>query len=77
MGVVGIRIHGLKNLNRRISRVGPNPFAHISYGTSGVKLSSIVKCYDPQGTNSKDRYAWIKKYLSVAVEEAIKIRSKH
>ncbi|WP_428278138.1 TIR domain-containing protein [Candidatus Palauibacter sp.] len=77
MGVVGIHIHGLKNLDRRISGKGPNPFAHIGYGNSGTKLSSIVKCYNPQGTNSKDRYAWIKKYLEDAVEEAIKIRNNH
>lgn len=77
MGVVGIHVHGLKNLNRRISKKGPNPFAHIGYGTSGTRLSSIVRCYNPQGTNSKDRYAWIKKHLANAVEEAIKIRNNH
>ena len=77
MGVVGIHIHGLKNLDRRISRRGPNPFAHIGYGNSGTMLSSIVKCYNPQGTNSKNRYAWIKKYLEAAVEEAIEIRKTH
>jgi len=77
MGVVGIRIHGLKNLNGNISGTGPNPFSHIGYGTSGTKLSSIVKCYNPQGTNSKARYAWIKKYIEAAVEEAIEIRNKH
>ena len=77
MGVVGIHIHGLRNLNRRISKRGPDPFAHIDYGTYGLKLSSIVKCYNPQGTNSKDRYAWIKKHLANAVEEAIRIRNNH
>ena len=77
MGVVGIHIHGLKNLNGNISGRGPNPFAHISYGTSSTKLSSIVRCYNPQGTNSKARYAWIKKYLADAVEQAIGIRSNH
>ena len=77
MGVVGINIHGLKNLDGSISNKGPNPFAHIGYSTSGRTLSSIVKCYNPQGTNSKDRYAWIKKYLEDAVEEAIAIRNRH
>ena len=77
MGVVGIHVHGLKNLNGRISGRGPNPFAHIGYGTSSTKLSSIVRSYNPQGTNSKARYAWIKKYLEDAVEEAIEIRSNH
>ena len=77
MGVVGIHIHGLKNLNGNISRRGPDPFSHIVYGTSGTMLFSIVKCYNPQGTNSKSRYAWIKHYLEAAVEEAIKIRKTH
>ena len=52
MGVVGIHIHRLKNLNGSIFRKGPNPFAHIGCGTSATKLSSIVRCYNPQGTNS-------------------------
>ena len=77
MGVVGIHVHGLKDLHGTISDKGPNPFAHIAYGTSGTMLAPIVKCYNPQGTNSKSRYAWIKKYLEDAVEEAIKIRSNH
>lgn len=51
MGVVGIHIHGLKNLNKKTSRMGANPFAYIDYGTT--KLSSIVRCYNPQGTTVK------------------------
>ncbi len=77
MGVVGIRIHGLKNLNQEISTRGENPFEHIKYGNTGKKLSAIAKCYDPQGSNSKERYAWISKYLAAAVEEAVKIRNNN
>ena len=72
-GVVGIHIHGLRNANNRISEKGNNPFDYINYGKG--KLSSVVKCYNPQGTNSKARYAWIKEYLAAAVEEAIRIRN--
>ncbi len=75
-GVVGIYIHGLKNLDGNLAAKGDNPFDSISYGT-GKKLSSIVKCYNPGGTNSKDRYAWIEKHLENAIEEAIKIRKNH
>ena len=75
MGVVGIHIHGLKNLDGKTATKGSNPFANISYGDSGKKLSSIVKCYTPSGNDSKGRYAWIKKHLANAVEEAIKIRN--
>ena len=53
MGVVGINIHGLKNSDGEISTKGSNPFAHIDYGNNGKKLSSIVKCYNPSGSNSQ------------------------
>ena len=76
-GAVGIRIHGLKNRDGFISKKGANPFAYINYGNTGKKLSQIVKCYDPDGRNSKERYAWIERYLSDAVEEAIQIRNNY
>lgn len=75
-GVVGIHIHGLKDKDGHISQKGDNPFSYIGHGNTGKKLSSIVKCYDPQGSNSKERYAWISKHLSNAVEEAIGIRNR-
>ncbi len=77
MGVVGIYIHGLKNSDGYISNQGKNPFDYITYGNTGKKLSSIVNCYNPVGANSKERYDWISKYLSDAVEEAIRIREKN
>lgn len=77
MGVVGIYIHGLKNLDGKISSKGQNPFDYITFGDTNKKLSSVVKCYNPAGTNSKERYAWISKHLSNAVEEAIKIRNEN
>ncbi|MDE0034001.1 MAG: TIR domain-containing protein [Deltaproteobacteria bacterium] len=76
-GVVGIRIHGLRNREGKISKRGLNPFDVIDYGNSGKKLSSIVKCYDPRGQNSRERYDWIQAHLANAVEEAIAIRDKH
>ena len=77
MGVVGIRIHGLKNADGRISSKGSNPFGFVTHGSSGKKLSSIVKCYDPPGRDSAERYAWISKHLASAVEEAIRIRKEN
>ena len=74
MGVVSICIHGLKNKDEKVSTKGKNPFADIGYGSTGKKLSSIVKCYDPKGSNSKERYAWISEHLANAVAEANKIR---
>jgi hypothetical protein len=74
LGVVGICVHGLKNFSGETSSKGNNPFDYIGYGSTGKKLSSIVKCYDPGGSNSKERYNWISAHLANAVEEAIKIR---
>jgi hypothetical protein len=74
MGVLGIYIHGLENSAGKVATKGSNPFAHIGYGDDGKKLSSIVQCYAPSGSNSKERYAWIKKHLANAAEEAVQIR---
>ena len=76
LGVVGIYIHGLKNFEGETSTQGSNPFDYIGYGTE-KKLSSIVKCYNPSGKDSKEIYDWISKHLANAVEEAITIRSKN
>lgn len=77
MGVVGIYIHGLKDSDGYISEKGNNPFDYITHGGTKKKLSTIVKCYNPAGANSKERYDWISKYISNAVEEAIKIRENN
>ena len=77
MGVVGIHIHGLKNVDGKTSIKGRNPFSFITHGVSKKPLSSIVKCYDPAGRNSRERYDWISRHLANAVEEAIRIRSEN
>jgi hypothetical protein len=77
LGVVGIHIHGLKNFQGNTSPRGANPFDYIRYSRTGKLLSSIVKCYDPVGGTSRERYAWIAKHLSNAVEEAVQIRKKY
>ncbi|MGY8630360.1 TIR domain-containing protein [Nitrosomonas europaea] len=74
LGVVGIRIHGLKDRNGNTSAMGKNPFDHITHGPSKKPLSSLVKCYNPAGATSQDRYAWIAQHLENAVAEAIRIR---
>ena len=72
--VLLVYIYGLKNKDGNLSEKGKNPFDCISYGNNGKKLSEIVKCYNPSGTNSKARYEWIEEHLSNVVEEAIEIR---
>ena len=77
MGVAGIRIHGLKDSEGRTSISGMNPFDFISLIDSGKTLSSIVKCSDPTGSNSQERYAWISRNLASTVEEAIRLRNNN
>ena len=74
MGVVGIHVHGLEDSNGKISQKGQNPFEFITYGNPKRKLSSTVKCFNPAGRSSKERYGWITRHLANAVEEAIRIR---
>lgn len=73
-GVVGIRVHGLKDRDERTTARGVNPFSLVT--VDGQHLGSIVKCYDPSGTDSSARYGWISDHLSDAVEEAIQIRNE-
>ena len=77
MGVVGIRINGLKNSKGFISQEGSNPFTDTELSVSGKRLSTIVKCYTPRGSNSKARYNWISDNLETLIEEAIAIRNTH
>lgn len=77
MGVVGIRIHGIKNLRGETCQMGSNPFDFVKHGPTGAMLSSIVKCYNPTGATSKEKYAWISQYLANAVEEAVAIRMRN
>ena len=75
MGVVGIRIHGLKDKSKKVSYRGENPFSFIKM--NGTPFASIVKCYNPLGNDSTQRYNWIKKNLDSKVEEAIRIRESY
>ena len=77
MGVVGIRINGLKDAKGVTSKEGINPFTNIKFSDSGKRLSKIVKCYTPRGSNSKARYKWISDNLETLIEEAIAIRNTH
>ena len=74
-GLVGIHIHGLTDQGGNTTLQGDDPFDCINFGHH--PLSSIVKCYDPPGRDSKDRYSWIEQNLAAAVEEAIEIRSRY
>lgn len=74
-GVVGVRIHNLKDRDGNHSAKGPNPFDELTLQDGKKRLSSIVKLYDPPGWASTDVYAHIKANLAAWVEEAIAIRN--
>jgi hypothetical protein len=49
MGLLGIRIHGIRNLKKQTSRAGPNPFGEVTvpgYFGRRVSLASRVAVYD-------------------------------
>jgi hypothetical protein len=76
LGVVGIRIHGLKDLRSQLtSAKGESPFAGLVLGAT--TFSQIVRLYEPPGADSKAVYASISNNLEALVEEAIKIRAKY
>lgn len=75
-GLVGIHIHGLRNLSREQSAAGENPFDGLTTDDDH-DLGSIVQVYDPQGWDSKDVYATIKDNIADWIEEAIDIRGSY
>jgi hypothetical protein len=75
LGVVGIRIHGLKDLNQQTSVAGANPFDAWKIGDT--PMSQIVTLYNPPGIDSKAVYASISNNLDTLVENAIKTRAKY
>lgn len=74
-GVFGVHIHKLKNVFGNQSSKGSNPFWHVAVG--GVRLSSIVKTYDPPYSTSTYVYDYIKENIEDWIEEAIKIRDQN
>ncbi len=77
MGVAGIHIHGLKDQYGQTSAKGSNPFDRIPLQDFGEEFSTAVKCYDPQGGTSEERYRWIECNLESVIEKAIEIRKEY
>lgn len=67
--LVGIRIHGLKDLNGHASIAGANPFETIQT-KGGDALSKWVPLYDPTGVDSKSVYASISNNLELWINSA-------
>lgn len=76
-GVVGIRIHGLKDHAENLGTYGANPFDQLNLKKGTQSMSSVVKLYNPSGLTSTDVYKNIKDNLASWVEEAVTIRANN
>ena len=75
MGVVGIRIHNLKDRAGDQCASGVNPFDHLHFVDKPTKLlSSVAKLYDPPFTTSTYVYSHIQENLEDWIEEAVEIK---
>jgi MTH538 TIR-like domain (DUF1863) len=71
-GVVGIRVHQLKDQNGYQSLPGQNPFAQVN--VNGRTLDTIARTYGSTSGDSKETYEFISNGISKWIEEAIQIR---
>lgn len=90
-GVVGIYIHGLKDMLQQQSPKGKNPFdlfyidktinyiAERSFPNDGneIKMSCVCKAYDTPYLSSDNVYSYIRQHIEDWVEEAITIRNSY
>lgn len=76
-GVLGVHIHKLKNSRGETTSKGGNPFDHVTLKGATKRLSSVVKVYDPPGTDSTSVYNHIRSNLEKWIETAIDIRSNN
>lgn len=75
IGILGVHIHNLKNLQGEQCAKGANPFSVINLnGGQGAPLSNYISVYDPPYTDSQQVYAYIGENISSWVEAAINQR---
>lgn len=72
-GVLGIRIHNLKNQGGYTTTPGADPFATFTVGNR--PLGTWAKVYNPAGSTSQLVYASIANNIEQWVEEAIRLRN--
>lgn len=73
-GVVGIRIHNLKDQYQNQSREGSNPFWGLN--VNGISLYDKIRLYNPPYTFSTYVYSDIRENIEKLVDEAIVNRGK-
>jgi hypothetical protein len=76
LGVVGVRIHSLKDASGLQSQLGASPFAHFTLGVSKTPLASVVQVHDSPYSDSKLTYNHISANISSWIEQAIVARAR-
>ncbi len=75
MGLLGINIHGLKDMLGFQSTQGSNPFSYLSINRSN--MSQIVRLYNPPYYDSKDVYNYIAQNINIWTNEAVALRNRY
>lgn len=69
-GIVGVHIHGLKDISGHQTDKGVNPFNDVKT-INGNLLSKYVQCYDTPYSTSKYVYSDIEQKLPALIDQAI------
>lgn len=72
-GIVGVYLHGLKDINGKQAWKGKNPF-DLFFTTENNFLSDYVQCYDSPAIISSDVYRDIEQKLPDLIQDAIDSR---
>jgi hypothetical protein len=73
MGVLGVLIHRIKDVDGLQAAKGTNPFAGVN--VDGEAISAYARVYDPPYTTSPDVYEYIADNLSTWVDKSIELRA--
>lgn len=74
-GLLGVRVHRLKDSKGHSATRGQNPFD--AFELNGRRLSSVVPVFDPSGFGSNGVYADIARNIARWVEQGIAVRAKY
>lgn len=74
-GVLGIYVHSLRDQNGCRAKQGVNPFE--KFVADGLRLSDVVKTYDPWDTWRQDPCYHLSRRIGAWVHEAIHVRNRY
>jgi Thoeris protein ThsB, TIR-like domain len=74
-GILGIRIHNLRDRGGRQSNWGEDPFSAY-FPMRGIRLSDIAPVIWPQMHDSREVYRYIQLHLPAMIDQAIEVRNR-